>query len=67
MEKVKQEMRAAEPDVTEGLSPDILLERYRQQNSHLKILALGKRSNPVNVLMNRADLTTEAEREILEI
>ena len=67
MEKVKQEMRAADTDVTEGLSPDILLERYRQQISHLKTLALGKSSNPVNVLMARPDLTTEAEREIWKI
>jgi voltage-gated potassium channel Kch len=67
MEKVKQEMRAADTDVTEGLSPDILLERYRQQISHLKTLALGKSSNPVDSLMARPDLTTEAEREIWKI
>ena len=67
MEKVKQEMRMADQDVTEGLSPDILLERYRQQISHLKTLALGKRSNLVDELMARTDLTTEAERQIWQI
>ncbi len=67
MDKVKHEMSMADQDVTEGLSPDILLERYRQQISHLKTLALGKSSNPVDVLMARHDLTTQAEREIWTI
>jgi voltage-gated potassium channel Kch len=67
MEKVKQEMRMADQDVTEGLSPDILLERYRQQISHLKTLALGKRSDQIDALMERTDLTTEAERQIWQI
>ena len=67
MEKVKQEMRMAKQDVTEGLSPDILLERYRQQISQLKSLALGKSSNPVDKLIARPDLSTEAEREIWKI
>jgi voltage-gated potassium channel len=67
MEKVKQEMRMAKQDVTEGLSPDILLERYRQQISQLKSLALGKSSNPVDKLIARHDLSTEAEREIWKI
>jgi len=67
MEKVKQEMRKADPDVTEGLSPDILLERYRQQISQLKTLALGKRSDRIDELIARTDLTTEAERQIWQI
>jgi voltage-gated potassium channel Kch len=67
MEKVKQEMRKAPQDVTEGLSPDILLERYRQQISHLKTLALGKSSDPVDWLMARPELSTETEREIWKI
>jgi voltage-gated potassium channel len=67
MEKVKQEMRVAEQGGTEGLSPEIVLERYRQQISHLKTLALSNSSTSVDLLMAHRGLTTDAERAIWQI
>ena len=64
MAKVAQEVRAPTAELTSGLPPEILLEKYRQQVSHLQMLALGPDAVLLDSLVDDADKTTAAERAI---
>ena len=64
MAKVAQEVRATTAELTSGLPPEILLEKYRQQVSHLQMIALGPDAVLLDSLVDDADKTTAAERAI---
>lgn len=64
MERVRNEMRSVGHDVTEGLDPEVMLERYRQQISNLRSMAHGKSASQINTLLTDEAKSTAVEREI---
>jgi hypothetical protein len=48
----------------EGISPEILLEKYRQQISHLKVFSLSKQAEQVEIILQESGNATELERQI---
>ena len=64
MERVRNEMRSVGHDVTEGLDPEVMLERYRQQISNLRSMAHGKSAAQINTLLTDEAKSTAVEREI---
>jgi hypothetical protein len=64
MTKVAQEVRAGESDLMSGLPPEILLEKYRQQLSHLQILALSAEAPRLDPWIADPGRTTPAERAV---
>ena len=64
MAKVAQEVRAGESDLMSGLPPEILLEKYRQQLSHLQILALSAEAPRLDPWIADPGRTTPAERAV---
>ena len=64
IERVHQEMRSVGHDVTEGLDPEVMRERYRQQISALRAMAHGKSADQIDALLSNEDKSTAAERAI---
>lgn len=64
MERVRNEMRSVGHDVTEGLDPEVMLERYRQQISNLRSMAHGKSAEQINMLLTDESKSTAVERDI---
>lgn len=64
IERVRTEMRTVGHDVTEGLDPEVMMERYRQQISNLRSMAHGKSAEQISKLLNDDSKSTAAEREI---
>ena len=64
MAKVSQEVRTTQREDLKGLPPDILLEKYRQQLSHLQVLALSDDAARLEALIADPLRTTLAEREV---
>ena len=51
-------------DVTEGLDPEVMMERYRQQISALRGMAHGKSADQIDALLRDEAKSTAAERAI---
>jgi len=64
IERVQQEMRSVGHDVTEGLDPEVMMERYRQQISALRSMAHGKSADQIDKLLRNESKSTAAERAI---
>ena len=64
IERVHQEMRSVDHDVTEGLDPEVMMERYRQQISALRSMAHGKSADQIDALLRDEAKSTAAERAI---
>lgn len=64
MAKVEQELRSTDRDVNAGLPPQVLLEKYRQQLSHLQVLALSDEASSLDPWIADPSRTTPAEREV---
>ena len=64
IERVHQEMRSVGHDVTEGLDPEVMMERYRQQISALRSMAHGKSADQIDALLRDEAKSTAAERAI---
>jgi voltage-gated potassium channel Kch len=64
IERVHQEMRSVGHDVTEGLDPEVMMERYRQQISALRAMAHGKSADQIDALLRNEAKSTSAERAI---
>ena len=62
MAKVSQEVRTTQREDLKGLPPDILLEKYRQQLSHLQVLALSDDAARLEALIADPLRTTLAEQ-----
>ena len=63
-DKVKQEMIAAGNTLPEGITPEVLLEKYRQQVSHLRVFCLNLQDKQIESLLNDPRLSTPLEREL---
>jgi len=48
----------------EGTAPEIVLEKYRQQVSHLKVFSLSKQADSVESMLEQSGNATELERQI---
>ena len=67
VERVREEMRQARHDVTEGLDAQVMLEHYRQQISTLRATAHGKSATQLDALLQDTTQTTDAERAIWQV
>jgi len=63
-DKVKQEMIAAGNTLPEGITPEVLLEKYRQQVSHLRVFCLNLQDKQIESLLNDPRQSTPLEREL---
>jgi len=64
MDKVKQEMIAEGGQLPEGLSPEVLLEKYRQQVSHLRVFCLNLQNTALEAQLLNPSHSTPLEREL---
>ena len=63
-DKVKSELINATGALPDDMDPEIVLEKYRQQVSHLKIFSLSKQFQDIELMLNDPDRSTELERQI---
>ena len=66
-EKVKKEMIAEGARLPEGLSPEVLLEKYRQQVSHLRVFCLNLQHSEFEAQLTDTVNSTPLERELWEL
>ena len=62
--KVKNELMSNNDTLPEDIAPEVIFEKYRQQVSHLKIFALSKQAEHVDLMFTEAGNATELERQI---
>jgi voltage-gated potassium channel len=63
-DKVKSELMSNTGTLPEGIAPEIVLEKYRQQVSHLKVFSLSKQADSVESMLEKSGNATELERQI---
>ena len=63
-DKVKSELINATGALPDDMDPEIVLEKYRQQVSHLKIFSLSKQFQDIELMLNDPNRSTELERQI---
>ena len=63
-DKVKSELINATGVLPDDMAPEIVLEKYRQQVSHLKVFSLSKQFQDMELMLNDSKHTTELERQI---
>ena len=63
-DKVKSELMSNTGVLPEGIAPEIVFEKYRQQISHLKVFSLSKQSEHVELMLQESGNATELERQI---
>lgn len=62
--KVKNELMSNSDTLPEDIAPEVIFEKYRQQVSHLKIFALSKQAEHIDLMFTEAGNATELERQI---
>ena len=63
-DKVKSELMRDTGALPDDMAPEIVLEKYRQQISHLKIFSLSKQAEHVDLMLLEAGNVTDLERQI---
>lgn len=63
-DKVKSELINATGVLPDDMDPEIVLEKYRQQISHLKVFSLSKQFQDIEMMLNDPNCSTELERQI---
>ena len=62
--KVKNELMSNNDTLPEDIAPEVIFEKYRQQVSHLKVFALSKQAEHVDLMFTEAGNATELEHQI---
>lgn len=63
-DKVKSELINTTGNLPDDMDPEIVLEKYRQQVSHLKIFSMSKQFQEIELMLNEPNRSTELERQI---
>jgi hypothetical protein len=63
-DKVKSELMSNTGVLPDGMAPEIVFEKYRQQISHLKVFSLSKQAEHIDVLLLENGRATDLERQI---
>jgi voltage-gated potassium channel Kch len=63
-DKVKGELMSNTGALPEGMAPEIVFEKYRQQVSHLKVFSLSRQAEHIDLMLQKNGNATELERQI---